>query len=237
MWAFPLAAAIVSAVFAALIGQQWVSKRRPHQLAWSLSLLMFAIASFVAGLGILNEWGPGLFRIYYLFGAIVNVPFLAAGTIYLLGPRRLGHGFMFLVVVGTIFAAGAVFSASLDVQELDVAGIPSGREVLDPNSLPRVLSRYFSYSGFLIVVGGALWSAWRSSRQQSEHLRNLTIGNVLIALGTFIVAVASAFARFGRGSILAVGLLIGVSVMFAGFLRTRSKPAPEVPPPSSSPAA
>lgn len=231
MWLFPLAAASVSTVFAAVIGQQWLSKRKPHQLAWALALLMFAIASFAAALGILTDWTPTIFRIYYLFGAIVNVPFLAGGTVYLLAPRRVGHGFMMLVVVGAIFATGAVLSSSLDAHALDVAGIPSGREVLSQTALPRTLSRYFSYSGFLIVVGGALWSAWRVSRQHSDQLRDLVHGNVLIAAGTFVVGLASAFARFGQGSIFAVGLLVGVSLMFAGFLRTRVRPfVPDRPP-------
>lgn len=225
MWLLPIAAAGVSLIFSALIAQQWFSKKRPHQLAWALALLMFAIASFTAGVGVLGGWTPNLFRTYYLFGAIINVPFLAAGTIYLLGPRPVGHLFAALVIIGALFAAGAVFSAELDVAALDVRGIPSAREVLEPTSMPRALSRYFSYTGFIIVVAGALWSAWRLSRQQSEHLGNLAVGNVLIAAGTFVVAIAGAFARFGRGSIFAALQLVGVSLMFAGFLKTRAGPA------------
>lgn len=224
----------MSVIFAALVGQQWLSRRRPQQLAWGLALLMFAIASFAAAMGILGDWTPALFRTYYLFGAIINVPFLAAGTIYLLAPRRIGTAFMLIVLVSAVFAAGAVLSASIDASALEVSGIPSGREALVTNALPRTLSRYYSYTGFVIVVGGALWSAWRLSRQQSDHLRSLTKANVLIAAGTAIVAVGSAFARYGRGSIFAVGLLVGVCVMFAGFLRTRPRP-PETRP--SEPAA
>jgi MFS family permease len=236
VWVFPLGAAIVSAIFAALIAQQWISRKRPHQLAWALALLMFAIASFAAALGILGDWNPTLFRTYYLFGAIINVPFLAAGTVYLLAPRWIGAFFMLSVLVGAVFAAGAIFSASLQESALGVSGIPSGRQVLAPTSLPRTLSRYYSYTGFVIVIGGTLWSSWRLSRQRSEHLRNLTMGNVLIALGTAVVAAASAFARFGRGSIFAVGLLIGVTVMFAGFLRTRPRPEADTQP-SAEPTA
>lgn len=237
MWVFPLSAAAVSAIFAALIGQQWLSRKRPHQMAWALALLMFAIASFAAAIGVLGDWTPTVFRIYYLFGAIINVVFLAAGTVYLLAPRKVGTLFMLIVVVGAVFAAGATFSATLDASALAVAGIPSGREVLSPTGLPRTLSRYYSYTGFVIVIAGALWSAWRLSRRQTENLRNLTKGNVLIAVGTAIVALGSAFARFGRGSVFAVGLLIGVCVMFAGFLRTRLHPETQTPTPSDPPAA
>jgi drug/metabolite transporter (DMT)-like permease len=222
MWVFPMAAAVVSALFCALVAQQWVRKGRPHQGAWAAALLMFAVASFAAAIGMLGEWSPALFRLYYLFGAIINVPFLGAGTIYLLARRPLGHAFALIVVVGAIFAAGVVFGARLDPEPLARATgeIPSGRDVWI-EVLPRTLSRYYSFAGLFIVVAGALWSSWRLAQQRSERLRGLAIGNILIAVGTLVVGVASQFARYGRGSVFAVGLLVGVSVMFAGFLRTR----------------
>jgi len=52
------------------------------------------------------------------------------------------------------------------------------------------------------------------------------VANLLIALGTTVVAVASEIARIATGPtedlVFAVGLFVGVSVMFAGFLKTRS---------------
>ncbi|MGH2707724.1 MAG: hypothetical protein ACRDJK_05470, partial [Actinomycetota bacterium] len=81
---FPLGAALVSAVFAALVARQWHARRRPHQLTWSLALAAFAIASVAASIGLRQGWTPPIYRIFYLFGAIVNVPLLAAGTVYLL---------------------------------------------------------------------------------------------------------------------------------------------------------
>jgi hypothetical protein len=182
--------------------------------------MMFAIASFAAAIGVLDEWTRTLFRIYYLFGAILNVPVLGLGTIYLLGPRRAGHVAALLILVGSIYAAGAVFTASMNTAPLEVAGIPSGRDVL-PDSV-RALSRYFSYAGFIVVVAGALWSAWRMSRSRSAHLKNLTIGNVFIAAGTFVVALAGVFARYGQGAVFSMALLAGVALMFWGFLKTRS---------------
>lgn len=233
MWAFPFAAAIVSAVFGGLIAQQWLARGRPYRLAWSIALFMFAIASFAAAIGMLGGWTPLWFRIYYLFGAIVNVPVLAAGTLYLLARRPIAHLFAALIVVGSIFATGAMFSVDLDETALREAsasetaveggraGIPAGGDVMGAEALPRVLSRYFSFTGFFIVVGGALWSAWRMARRKEAALQALAKGNILIAAGTFVVAVASGFARLGQGLFFAVGLLAGVSLMFVGFLATR----------------
>src|SRR5207249_5068732 len=113
-----------------------------------------------------------------------------------------------------------------------VRGIPAARFVITGTAPTRTLSRYYSYTSFTIVVLGALFSAFSLSRQRSTpnaaHLRRLAAGNLLIAAGTFVVAAASIAVRLGRGSEVAMlfsaGLLAGISLMFAGFLRARPKP-------------
>lgn len=233
MWAFPLSAAAVSGLFAAIMLRRFFDRQRPHELAWGVALLMFAAASFAAAMGILGGWSGFKFRTYYLFGAIVNVPFLGLGTLYLLVPRKVAHAAAAVVIVASIYAAGAVFTAQLNAAGLNVTGsIPAGSKVM-PEAV-RTLSRYFSFAGFFVVVGGALASAWRLSRSPGVAARRLASANILIATGTFVVAVASGFARYGGGSVFAVGLLAGVTLMFVGFMRTLSPPPP--PPPSDSTA-
>jgi hypothetical protein len=223
MWVFPLAAAIVSGYFSWLLGVQFSSKRRPNVLAWSVALGMFSLASAAAAYGSLFDWSPLTFRTYYLFGAVLNVPALALGTLYLLAPRRWADGAALLLIIGSCAAAFVVFNADLVTAALDTDGIPRGSEVLSEDV--RLLSRYFSITGFLVVVGGALWSAARLARRRQPNLRRLATANLLIALGTTVVAIASEMARIASGSvedlIFAVGLFVGVSVMFAGFLKTR----------------
>lgn len=235
MWLFPLGAAIISGVFSVKMAGQFAAKRRPHQLAWTLALSMFTIAVLVTAGGVLAGWSPALFRTYYLFGATINVPFLAMGTIYLLAPRPWAHAFAVVVLAAAVIGAVAVTSAQLDVRALAaVRGIPESSVVLTGTApLARTLSRYYSYTAFGIVVLGALWSAWRLSRQGSEHLRRLASGNILIAAGTFVVAAASIAIRLGKGpgvaAIFSVGLLAGITLMFLGFLRTRSRPLVPTP--------
>jgi len=180
---------------------------------------MFALASGAAAWGLLWGWSSGVFRTYYLFGAVVNVPVLALGSIYLLAPRAAGHVAASVVAGASLWAAFKVMSAPLDPVALAVSSIPVGSAVIGESS--RALSRIYSYAGFIVVVGGALWSAYRLRRRDQDDLRRLAAANSLIALGTLVVAVASGFARYGRGAVFAVGLLTGISVMFAGFLKTR----------------
>ena len=230
MWLFPLGAALVSAIFAAQLLRQFLAKHRPHQLAWTIALAMFAAATLATAAGVRDGWTPALFRAYYLFGAMINVPFLAAGTMYLLTPRPVAHGFAALVVLAAATGAAVLAAAHLNAPALAaVRGIPDSALVLEGRlPLARTLALYYSYAGFAIVVGGALWSARRLSRQHSEHLRRLAVGNILIAAGVFVVAAASIAIHFGHGSVVAalfsVGLLAGITIMFLGFLRTRSRP-------------
>ena len=219
MWVFPLAAAGVAGAFSLSLSRGWTARRRPNLLAWAVALAMFALASGAAAWGLLWGWSSGVFRTYYLFGAVVNVPVLALGSIYLLAPRAAGHVAAAVVAGASLWAAFKVMSAPLDPVALAVSSIPVGSAVIGESS--RALSRIYSYAGFVVVVGGALWSAYRLRRRDQDDLRRLAAANSLIALGTLVVAVASGFARYGRGAVFAVGLLAGISVMFAGFLKTR----------------
>lgn len=237
MWLFPLGAAVVSSVFAAQLARQFLAKRRPHQLAWTVALSMFALATLATAEGVRAGWTPALFRTYYLLGALINVPFLAVGTVYLLAPRRWAHAFAAVVVAASVVGAWSLLRAPLDAVALAaVKGVPESSVVIvGAAPLPRALSRYYSYTAFAIVVLGAVWSSWRLTRRRSEHLRRLATGNLMIAGGTFAVAAASIAIRLGKGSdvaaLFSTGLLAGITLMFLGFLRTRSRPAPAVPAP------
>jgi hypothetical protein len=227
MWSFPLCAASVSGLFGALVSWQWRHKRRPSLLAWAVALTMFALASAAAFAGMLWGWTAGWYRTYYLFGAIVNVPVLGLGTVYLLGPRKAAHLCALVVILASALAATAVFVSDLRpgaAAAFETNGIPSGHDVM-PLGI-RTLSRVYSFAGFFVVAGGALWSALRLARKRQDHLRRLVAANVLIAAGTTVVAIGSGFAFYGDGWPFAVGLVAGVSLMFWGFLKTRPQPAP-----------
>lgn len=219
---FPFAAAAVSAVFCWMLLRGFMSRGRPNLLAWAVALAMFGVASAAAGAGLAWGWSPGLYRLYYLFGAILNVPVLALGTVYLLAPRRAAHVCAAAVAAACVAAAVVVWGSELRAAGLSAEGIPRGREVMPEAA--RLLSRLYSIGGFLVVVGGALWSAARLYRGRQPHLRRLAGANLLIALGTTVVAAASEVARVAagalQGALFAVGLFLGISIMFAGFLRT-----------------
>ncbi|MFM1752696.1 MAG: hypothetical protein RL119_1658 [Actinomycetota bacterium] len=88
--ALSAAATLVALAFAISTFDRWLRRRRPYDGAWTVSLTMFAIASGALWWAQARGWSLGSFRIFFLFGAILNVPWLALGTVYLLFGARFG---------------------------------------------------------------------------------------------------------------------------------------------------
>ncbi len=249
MWVFPLAAAIVAVAFAGLVGKEFAARPRPYLAAWAVALLMFAAASFAAFLGILNGWTPSEFRVYWLLGAVLNVPYLALGELLLLfRERRVQVGLFLVVLFGTAFALNVVRTAAVSNTALAARDLPLGKDVFAPGGVAPVgigpvgiapgggflptpssdlayrLAQYYSYPAYVILVAGAAWSAWRM--RKAPHLRNRFLGTLGIAVGATIVAIGSGVgAGLDVVPVFSVCLALGIAVMFWGFLRA-SRPAP-----------
>ena len=82
--ALAFVATVVSTLFAESMLVHYTQKHRPQDRAWAISLAMFALASAALSVGTSTGWDNGTFRVFYLFGAILNVPWLAMGTVFLL---------------------------------------------------------------------------------------------------------------------------------------------------------
>lgn len=55
--------------------------RNPALLAWTISLGMFTVASAGLLVGVVVGWSAPVVRLFYLFGAVLNVPWLALGCV------------------------------------------------------------------------------------------------------------------------------------------------------------
>src|SRR5438105_2944351 len=84
----PAVTAIVAAAFALVVLRQYAGHRKTYQLMWATGFAMFAIAAFAGYLARSGGTTESEYRVFYLFGAILNVAWLALGTLYLLAPRR-----------------------------------------------------------------------------------------------------------------------------------------------------
>jgi hypothetical protein len=225
MWVFPLAAAVVAFVFAAALARRFAQTRRIYLAMWCGALLMYTAASAAVAAGAVVGWSRTLFELYWILGAVLNVPLLAAGEVHLLR-RNAVLDVAIWVVLAFVFAytIAVTRGAPMDAAAL-AERLPSGKDVFGDGSAAFQLPQLISIPSYLILVAGAAWSAWRMRGR--PELRNRFIGTLLVAAGATITAAAgSAFAALGNLPAFSIALLAGVAVMFAGFLRaSESRPS------------
>src|ERR1700736_5933306 len=103
--AVAVGAALVALAFALSTFERWLAARRRHEAAWSVALVIFALAAGALAAGPQARWAGAVFRPFSLLGAIVDVPVLALGTVYLLAGRRQGDRAATVTALFAAFAA------------------------------------------------------------------------------------------------------------------------------------
>lgn len=220
--AWAAAATLLAVAFACCTYERWLRRRRRHELAWSAALGLFGLGALAFWAATAVGWSPWLFRAFYLLGGILTVPVLALGTLYLLGGRRVGDRAAAAVALLGAYATGVVTTAPLRAP-LQARHLNEGRTVFGP--LPRILAAVGSGVAALIVIAGALWSAWavwRAGRRGVAPAASgrLALANTLIALGTFAISFKRPFVSLSGSdeSGFALALAVGLAIIFAGFL-------------------
>jgi len=214
--AVSVGAALVAMAFAFSTFERWLAGHKRNELAWSGALALFVIAAAALAAGAGLGWGGPTFRLFYLFGAILNVPFLALGTVYLLWGTRVGDRVALAFGLLGAFAVGVIVMAPFRA--------PIPRDTLVQGShvfgiLPRVMAGVASAGGSLVIFGGAVWSIVHRPRARS------VVSNGLIAGGTLVLGASGLLnSVFDAMSAFAVALLVGITVIFAGFLVATSAP-------------
>jgi hypothetical protein len=237
-----LATAIATVFWEAML-VRYTQRRRPHEGAWTAALAMFVAASAALAVGASTTWDGRTFRVFYLFGAVLNVPWRALGTLYLLAPAKVARTARSVLLVFSGFAAGVVFTARIH-GTIPPTGIPSGHDHFP--ALPRVLAAVGSGLGATVVIVGAVWSAGRllthrprpsgatsatsasgvgGADAQVPGARRLAGANGAIALGTLVLSAGGlAQGLVGEDEGFVLTLVVGIAVIYAGF-RLATQPA------------
>ncbi|HYY48230.1 MAG TPA: hypothetical protein VFA17_06050 [Thermoplasmata archaeon] len=213
--AVSLGATVVSAVFTGLVFSHWLARRKPYQFAWSLGLGFYAVAAATQFLAEAYGWTVFTYKVYYLVAAPL-VALLGIGSTFLVH-RRVGIGFTLYTAV--IFAGFALAVAGAAVNQVALAAaVP-----VAGNALPadvRIFSPMFTIPGSAALIGVAAFSYWRTR----------LAFNLWIGIGASIVAVGGSLARFDISSwALYLGELLGIAVMFWGFLQSQDLARAEAP--------
>jgi len=224
--ALAASATLVAVGFALSTMDRWLRSRRPHDLAWLVSLALFALGAGALWWAEARGWSLASFRVFYLAGAVLNVPWLALGTVYLLAGRTVGDRVRWWLVLFSGLSAGVVLSAPTrgGVSGTD---LPTGKDVF--GVAPRVLAAAGSGIAAIVIIAGALWSVYRMARRRQPALpgvrrsmsspKQLVVGNLMIALGTIVLSASGTLAgRLGKDTAFSLTLLIGIAILFGGFL-------------------
>lgn len=215
----PFVSSLISFIFAAYIFKRYSVKKGNHLLLWGIGMVFYGIGGFCEGFFGAFGWNPLVYRLWYLFGAILVAAWLGQGTVYLLAKKKWAHGLMVLLLVGSIYGTYKVFTAVLDPSLLTTS-VHTGSELSGHAIVTdgvRVLTPIFNLYGTVSLVGGAVYSAWIFFRKRV--LLHRTIGNILIAVGAIAPAFGGAFSRMGIPAALYIGELVGAVLMFIGFRR------------------
>lgn len=220
MLALPAAATLLSLALAWATMRRYLERRRPHELIWSATFASFALAAGAEVAGGLGGWSPLLARLYYLAGATMSVGYLACGTLYLLAPREIAFAGLLVTLVQTTAAVLLVWRAPVDPEALAVAGWAA----LEKRGELIALAITINTLGTVIVVGGALVSAWLLWRGRAPAER--AAGIALIGLGTLVVALGGTLTRLGHHEYLYAAMVPGLLLIFAGYRLANRRPRP-----------
>jgi len=215
----PGLAALIAAGFSAAVLVQYRSRRRPYQAAWGAALAMFAIAAGAEAAGAGGGWSANLYKVYYLFGALLNVGWLAVGTIFVLRMERTARAAVVVMGLLSLLSLVAVATASVDAARLH-ATLPERA-----STVPAVLPAVINGLGTVILVGGAAWSAWQTFRRHAPAGR--VIGLACIAGGALLLGTGHTIAVTAGIEILRpICEAIGIAVMCVGYLAVEAQRAP-----------
>jgi hypothetical protein len=215
----PFVSSAISFTFSYFVFKRYADKRGNHLLLWGIGLIFYGIGGFCEGFYGVFGWNPLIYRLWYLFGAILVAAWLGQGTVYLLAKRKWAHTFMALLLVGSFYGTYKVFTAVLDPTLLTTS-VHTGSELSGHAIVTagvRGLTPIFNLYGTVTLVGGAVYSAWIFFRKRV--LLHRTIGNILIAIGAIAPAFGGVFSRMGIPAALYISELVGAVLMFIGFQR------------------
>jgi hypothetical protein len=227
-------ATAVATLFAQATLVRATKDHRPQDRAWTIALVLFALGSAALAVGVSTGWDNGTFRIFYLFGAVLSVPWLAMGTVHLLARPAVARRTERIL----IFLSGLAVGVMLTVPMEPVHGttIPVGRDVF--GVFPRVLAAVGSGAGAVVIISGALVSAVRYARNRSAPGNaGRALANVLIAAGTLILSSGGLLQGVaGKDEAFVLSLAVGISVIYAGFLMAARASAHRAMPAAAAPA-
>ncbi len=227
----PFTSTVVAVTFAVAVLARYRRRQGLHLLFWGLGLVLYSMGTFAEFYSAF-AWNPLVFRLWYIGGALLAAAWLGQGTVYLFVRRgNLAHYLAAGLIAASVLAVVVMFATPLEESAFDT-GTPLSaqyKQIMPEDALVRRLTPLFNIYGTLWLVGGAAYSAWIFWRKRVFLHR--VIGNVFIAVGALMPAVGGSLSRLGATEFLYISELLGVILMFIGFVRATTPIAARERPP------
>ena len=213
---------LVTIVFMVSVFLRFLRRRsHPYLLVWSFGLLLY-------GLGTISEvvlsltFSPLMLKIWYLSGAMLTAAWLGQGTVFLLIRRRYVAPTL-AVILGLASIASIVLILTAPITsaasgfQIHTPVSAQYQDILVRSGAVTALTIFLNIYGTICLIGGAIFSGFLFWRKRI--LPNRVLGNVLIAIGAMSPAMAGSFIKLGLNDMLYVSELLGVVLMYLGFLQ------------------
>jgi MFS family permease len=208
--ALALLAGIAASAFSIDLWVNYRARPRPHIAAYGLGMTMFAVATWALYLGLALGWNGLVYRAFFLFGGVLNIPFLALGSMFLVVGRKSGH--VMAIGLGALTAISATLTATVPfANALPASGVP--HDIFATGFSPRLFAIIGGSLGATTLTVLSIVSAFRFWKRN----RGIVWGNLLIVAGTFAAASGGTSLALGEASGFALSLLVAVTLIWAGY--------------------
>ncbi len=198
---------IVSSVFFIWLLERYIKNKNLKNIFWSLGFLFMSIAYGLNFYSDLMSWSVNIYKIYY-FSSMVLVLLLGLGTAYIFQKKWKFYFLIYSILISLIFAIFD-FTSNVNYSLLLQDNL---------NSMPNLvvmLSLLLVIPGSIVLIIGAYYSAFKLRKN-----RDAIIYNSLIGTGALVYSAIGSAAMFNIYSLYYIGQLVGLLLMFIGFLKS-----------------
>lgn len=208
----PLISTTFAAFFAVVLFIRWRERGGTHLLWWGIGMVTYGAGTLTESLTTLFGWHEGVFRAWYIVGALLGGMPLAQGSVYLHLKRAAAN--RWTIAACSVVVVGAVLVLLSPINTAEVEQYRLSGKVLEWGWV-RLISPFVNTYALVFLVGGAIVSAMHFRRNPA--LRDRFVGNVCIAIGAVLPGIGGSFTRFGHVEVLYVTELLGLALIYTGY--------------------
>lgn len=215
----PIATTIFSIYFSYILLSRYRNQQeKTYLLWWGIGVVLYGVGTFTESFVSIIGWNEYIFRLWYISGALLGGAPLAQGTVYLLMSRKKADRLTVVLVSFIIVASLMVIITPLNFSLAETHRL-SGN-VIEWHWV-RLFSPFINIYALIFLAGGAIYSA--RFYKKRPMMRNKYLANIYIAIGAILPGIGGSFTRFGFTEVLYVTEFLGLSLIFIGYLKARTK--------------